>query len=84
MRVPVAAQNDARGDDGEGLVVVVEAGRTPISTKWEADGDFVGQGLEVSWRPDAPTDRIRVAIRSRGGVAVLSMRAEDAKPVATA
>ncbi|HZF52782.1 MAG TPA: hypothetical protein VE093_29200, partial [Polyangiaceae bacterium] len=66
--------------EGEEVVVSIGGLTTPISTRWEADGDVIGDGPEVRWRPLGPADRVRVAIRSRGGVAVLSLRAEDAKP----
>jgi hypothetical protein len=67
--------------DGDRVRVTLDAGPARVSTRWEADGDVTGDGLEVSWRPSGPSDRIRVAIRSRGGVAVLSLRAEAAKIV---
>ena len=50
-----------------------------MSTRWEADGEVTGNGIEVRWRPSDAADRVRVAIRSRGGVAVLSLRADEAK-----
>jgi len=65
--------------EGEDVVVSVAGLDVPASTKWEADGDVQGAGVEVRWRPAGPTDRVRVAIRSRGGVAVLSMKADEAK-----
>jgi len=66
--------------DGDTVVVELE---TPalVSTRWEADGDVVGDGRTVRWRPRNGDDRIRVAVRSRGGVAVVSMRAEEAEAV---
>lgn len=64
--------------EGEHLVVSLTGACTPFSTRWEADGDVEGAGPEVRWRPSGPSDRVRVAIRSRGGVAVLSLRAEEA------
>jgi radical SAM superfamily enzyme YgiQ (UPF0313 family) len=65
--------------DGEHVVVRVD-GETRFSTRWEADGEIEGTGAEVRWRPREPADRVRVAIRTRGGVAVLSLRADEARP----
>jgi len=56
--------------------VCLEGATCAVSTRWEADGTVQGQGLEAEWHPSGPTDRVRVAIRSRGGVAILSMRAD--------
>jgi radical SAM superfamily enzyme YgiQ (UPF0313 family) len=64
--------------DGEEVVVRVEGTRGGVSTRWEADGEIDGTGTEVRWRPLGARDRVRVAIRARGGVAVLSLRADDA------
>ena len=61
------------------MVVSLEGASVPVSTRWEADGELDGAGLAIRWRPEGPTDRVRVAIRSRGGVAVLSLRADEAK-----
>lgn len=64
--------------DGEDVVVSIEGVRAgSVSTRWEADGAIEGAGVEVRWRPLGPADRVRVAVRSRGGVAVLSLRAAD-------
>jgi hypothetical protein len=64
--------------EGEVVVVSLSGASASVSTRWEAEGEVEGTGVEVRWRPEGPADRIRVAIRSRGGVAVLSLRAEDA------
>jgi radical SAM superfamily enzyme YgiQ (UPF0313 family) len=64
--------------EGEVVVVSLDGASVPVSTRWEADGDVEGAGAEIRWTPSGPCDRVRVAIRSRGGVAVLSLRAEDA------
>jgi radical SAM superfamily enzyme YgiQ (UPF0313 family) len=65
--------------EGEDVVVGVDGITTLVSTRWEAEGDVIGDGLEIRWRPSGPADRVRVAIRSRGGVAVLSLKAAEAK-----
>jgi hypothetical protein len=66
--------------DGEHVVVRIEGARGQVSVRWEADGAIEGSGLEVRWRPEGARDRARVAIRTRGGVAVLSLRADEATP----
>lgn len=63
--------------EGESIVACLEGPNVPVSTRWEAEGSIDGAGLSVRWRPLGPLDRVRVAIRSRGGVAVLSMRADE-------
>jgi hypothetical protein len=63
--------------DGDFIQVEIQTSAL-VSTKWEADGEVVGDGKTVRWRPREAGDRIRVAVRSRGGVAVVSMRAEEA------
>lgn len=60
------------------IYVKLEGAHVPVSTRWEADGTVAFDGLEAEWQPNGPTDRVRVAIRSRGGVAVLSLRADEA------
>jgi hypothetical protein len=75
---PQPALRASRGPSGE-LRVRVECGASPVTTRWEADGVMTGQGMEVAWHPQRDTDRIRVAVRSEGGVAVLSLRAKEAQ-----
>jgi radical SAM superfamily enzyme YgiQ (UPF0313 family) len=68
--------------EGDEVVVSIDGLTALVSTRWEADGDVLGEGLCVRWRPAGPSDRVRVAIRSRGGVAVLSLKASEAKSAA--
>jgi len=70
----------ARKED-DCLHVRLEGANCAITTRWEGDGIVQGDGLEAEWRPVGPTDRIRVGIRSRGGVAILSLRADGATEV---
>lgn len=65
--------------EGEVVRVSLEGASVPVSTRWEADGVLEGAGLSVRWHPGSPKDRVRVAIRSRGGVAVLSLPVEAAE-----
>jgi radical SAM superfamily enzyme YgiQ (UPF0313 family) len=63
---------------GDGFVRVrVRTGDTPASTRWEGDGVITGEGAEVRWEPAAGDDQLRVAVRTRGGVAVLALRARE-------
>ena len=49
-----------------------------ISVRWEADGIVDGDGREVRWTPeDAGDSALRAAVRSRGGIAVVSLRARS-------
>jgi radical SAM superfamily enzyme YgiQ (UPF0313 family) len=65
--------------EGELLQVSLEGATVPVSTRWEAEGEITGSGLTVRWSPLGPKDRVRVAIRSRGGVAILSLQADAAE-----
>src|SRR4028119_1322674 len=52
--------------EGEEVVVSIGGLTTPISTRWEADGDLIGGGPEGRRRPMGPARRGRAAVR-RGG-----------------
>ncbi len=67
--------------EGDIVRVSLDVNGVPASTRWEAQGDVIGSGAEVCWRPSGACDRLRVAVRTRGGVAVISLRADEAKPV---
>jgi radical SAM superfamily enzyme YgiQ (UPF0313 family) len=77
---PPRAKLTARRE-GDDVVVRLEGARARVTTRWEADGPIEGTGTEVRWKPAGPADRVRVAIRARGGIAVLSLRASDASTV---
>ncbi|RLB49103.1 MAG: hypothetical protein DRJ42_21710 [Deltaproteobacteria bacterium] len=53
--------------------VQIEGGPEAIGTRWQAEGDVEGDGRTVLWRPSDPDDRLRVAVRTEGGVAVVSL-----------
>lgn len=61
----------------EGGVVRVrlEGVSVAVSVRWESDGELRGEGNEVEWTPRDADDWLRAAVRSRGGVAVVSVRA---------
>jgi radical SAM superfamily enzyme YgiQ (UPF0313 family) len=63
----------------EGDVVHVQLRGTvaAVTTRWQGDGLIDGEGTEITWTPSGPDDALRVAVRSKGGVAVVSVRAHD-------
>lgn len=63
--------------DGERVLATIEGGPESMSTRWRADGEILGEGRSVAWIPAHPDDRLRVAVRSRGGVAVVSRGVSD-------
>jgi len=74
MHGPPVVSLDAWREDG---VIHVEllGGPERISLRWEGDGTIEGDAREVRWTPETPTDQIRVAVRSDGGVAIVALRA---------
>jgi len=56
--------------------VVVDGVSAPFTARWESDGTIEGDGPEVAWRPASGFDQLRVAVRTRGGVAVVTVRAD--------
>jgi len=60
-----------------GIRVTLLGGPDAIGHRWEGDGIIEGEGREVLWQPEADEDQIRVGVRSRGGVAVASLRKKD-------
>ncbi|NOY92758.1 MAG: B12-binding domain-containing radical SAM protein [Deltaproteobacteria bacterium] len=74
MHAPPVVSLNARRE--EGIVhVSLLGGPEQISLRWEGDGAIEGEGRGVRWTPETPTDQIRVAVRSKGGVAVVALRA---------
>ncbi len=73
---PPDARLHAVREDGAVRVSVV-VGDAPASTRWEGDGPIDGDGSSVRWHPGSGDDQLRVAIRTRGGVAVLALRARE-------
>jgi anaerobic magnesium-protoporphyrin IX monomethyl ester cyclase len=60
---------------GASVRVRIGGVRVPFSTRWEAEGEVRGDGPEIEWIPADETDQLRVAVRTRGGVAVVTLRA---------
>jgi anaerobic magnesium-protoporphyrin IX monomethyl ester cyclase len=60
-----------------GVKVSLLGGPAAISTRWEGDGEIEGEGRQIIWRPHSDIDQIRVAVRSKGGVAVVALRSGE-------
>ncbi|MBI5537489.1 MAG: radical SAM protein [Deltaproteobacteria bacterium] len=63
--------------DGARVVVKLCGHGRGMTTRWQASGEIEGDGGQVVWTPGSPEDQLRVAVRSHGGVAVVSLRAID-------
>ena len=61
----------------DGVRVTLLGGPASIGTRWCAEGAIDGDGREVLWRPSGDDDQVEVAVRSRGGVSVVALRARD-------
>lgn len=67
----VAAQADG---DAHGYQVRLRCDASPISLRWEGDGQIDGEGAVVRWQPATDGDQLRVVVRSAGGIAVTALR----------
>lgn len=65
--------------EGDRVRVSLQGGPESISIRWQSDGRIEGDSREVTWTPAHDEDQLRVAVRSKGGVAVVSVRAGDVK-----
>ncbi len=65
--------------EGGRIRVTIEGSNDPMGTRWLADGDVVGDGTSVEWVPASDDGLIRVAVRTRGGVAIASLRVADVR-----
>ncbi len=63
--------------DGDAVRVRLCGERQNMSLRWESNGDVEGDGREVTWRPASSDDQLRVAVRTRGGVAITALRARQ-------
>jgi hypothetical protein len=61
--------------EGDVIAVRVEGVRGSFGVRWESEGSIEGDGPEVRWTPASASDRLAVAVRTRGGVAVVSIAA---------
>jgi len=63
--------------DGDRVTVRLLDAPAEAGIRWEALGEVTGNGAEVRWTPAGPEDQIRVGVRTRGGIAVVSLRASQ-------
>jgi hypothetical protein len=63
--------------DGHRIRVTIDGDNGAVGTRWQADGEVIGDGTSVEWIPGSSDDQIRVAVRTRGGIAVASLRMAD-------
>ncbi len=78
--LPLSAPPDIRIEarrDGDTIFATL-VGAEGAGVRWEADGTVSGDGHAVTWTPDGD-DSLRVAARTKGGVAVVSLRASAVK-----
>lgn len=61
--------------EADAVRVTVSTETPPASLRWEADGLIEGEGSVVLWHPASERDRIRVAVRTAGGVAIATLPA---------
>jgi len=57
--------------------VQVQCDETPLTYRWESEGQVDGDGCEVYWTPANEDDALCVAARGRGGIAVATLRASE-------
>ncbi len=74
-RPPIIALHARRS--GHDVRVSIRGSDEPMGIRWQADGDIAGEGTSVRWKPLTERDQIRVAVRTRGGVAIASLRLAD-------
>jgi anaerobic magnesium-protoporphyrin IX monomethyl ester cyclase len=65
--------------DHDEIVVRLLGGPAALSVRWEAAGTIDGGDREVRWTPEAEDDLLAVAVRSRGGVSLLTLRARSVR-----
>jgi len=51
--------------------------RESFGTRWEAEGAIEGDGPSIAWHPASAEDQLAVAVRTRGGIAVVTLRASS-------
>lgn len=61
--------------EGELIRVTITGVRESFGTRWEAEGSIDGDGPSIAWRPASAEDQLAVAVRTRGGIAVVTLRA---------
>ena len=64
---------------GDAVEVRLEGAPESASLRWQSEGRVEGEGRSVRWVPESESDQLRVAVRTRGGVAVTSVRANQVR-----
>ncbi len=63
--------------DSERVRVSLLSDDANVSCRWQSEGRIQGKGAQVLWTPADDDDALCVAARSRGGIAVATLRACD-------
>jgi hypothetical protein len=63
--------------EGEGIRVCLQGDEEAMSLRWQTEGRVMGEGPDVLWVPASEEDQLSVGVRTRGGVAVVSLRCKD-------
>jgi len=63
--------------EGDAVRLTLRGAPSSIGTRWRSRGVIEGDGNEVLWRPSSRDDALRVAVRTTGGVAIVSLRAVE-------
>jgi hypothetical protein len=63
--------------DGARVMVTLCGHSSGMSTRWQSNGEIEGDGATVVWTPVSADDQLRVAVRSSGGVAIVSLRSSQ-------
>lgn len=63
--------------ENEAVRVTIVGGPASIGTRWQSEGSIDGDGREIVWTPSSDDDLLSVAVRSRGGVSVVSIRLRE-------
>jgi hypothetical protein len=50
-----------------------------FSVRWQAQGQVEGDGAEVAWTPSSNEDQLDVAVRTQDGIAITSLRFDQAR-----
>jgi hypothetical protein len=69
--------------EGDRVRVTLRGLRVAATSRWEASGTVIADGLQAEWIPASPADMLRVAVRTAGGIAILELRAKDIDGVST-
>jgi hypothetical protein len=63
--------------DGDAIAVRLDGGAKAMTVLWHAEGPVEQDDRAARWTPASNDDQLRVAVRTRGGIAVVTVRAAD-------